>query len=64
MSFVLSGDEQVRRLRKRPKETYFKAKTSRVPFGKGAVKELSIPVITDEYNHHIRAVNEFDHLTA
>jgi hypothetical protein len=64
MSSVLSGDEQVRRLRRRPKETSSKAKTSRVPFGKEAVKELSIPVITDEYNHHMGAVDEFDHLTA
>jgi hypothetical protein len=63
-SSVLSGDEKVVRLRKRPKETSSKAKTSRVPFGEEAVKELSIPVITDEYNYHMGAVDEFDHLTA
>ncbi len=64
MSSVLSGDEHVIRLRRRPKETSSKAKTSRIPFGEEAVKELSIPTITDKYNYHIGAVDEFDHLTA
>ena len=64
MSFVLSIEEEVVRLRKRLKETSFKAKTSRVPFGEEPIKELNIPVITDEYNHYMGAVNEFDHLIA
>jgi hypothetical protein len=64
MSSVLSSDEMVVQLRRRPKETSSKAKTSRVPFGEDAVKELSIPVIADEYNYHMGAVDEFDHLTA
>jgi hypothetical protein len=64
MSSVLSGDERVVRLRRRLKETSFKAKTARAPFGKEAVKELSIPAIADGYNYHMGAVNEFDHLTA
>ncbi len=64
ISSVLSGDEMVVRLRRRPKETSSKAKTSRVPFREDAIKELSIPVITDEYNYHMGAVDEFDHLTA
>jgi Transposase IS4 len=64
MSSVLSGDQRVLRLRKRPKETSSKAKTARVPFGKDAVKELSIPAIADGYNYHMGAVDEFDHLTA
>jgi hypothetical protein len=64
MSSVLSADEKVVRSRKRPKETSSKAKTSRVPFREDPVKELSIPVITDEYNYHMGAVDEFDHLTA
>jgi hypothetical protein len=64
MSLVLSGDEKVVRLRKRLKETSFKAKTARVPFSKDPVKELSIPAIADSYNYHMGAVNEFDHLTA
>jgi len=64
MSSVWSGDQRVIRLRKRPKETSSKAKTARVPFGKDAVKELSIPAIADGYNYHIGAVNEFNHLTA
>jgi hypothetical protein len=64
MSSVLSGDERIARLRRRPKETSSKAKTSRVPFGKEPVKELSIPAIADEYNYHMGAVDAFDHLTA
>jgi hypothetical protein len=64
ISSVLSGDEMVVRLRRRPKETSSKAKTSRVPFGEDAIKELSIPVIADEYNYQMGVVNEFDHLTA
>ena len=63
MSSVLSSDEQVTRLRKRPKETSSKAKTSRVPFGEEAIKELNIPIIADEYNYYIGAIDEFDHLT-
>jgi hypothetical protein len=61
---VLSGDERILRLRKRPKETSSKAKTARVPFGKDAMKELSIPAIADGYNYNMGAVDEFDHLTA
>jgi hypothetical protein len=64
MSSVLSSDEQVIRLRRRLKETSFKAKTSRVPFLNVTVKELSIPVVADEYNYHIRAIDGFDHLIA
>ena len=64
MSSIILGDKRVERLRKRPKETSSKAKTARKPFGKEPVKVLSIPVITDGYNYHMGAVNEFDHLTA
>jgi hypothetical protein len=62
---ILSGNEKVLRLRKRPKETSSKAKTAREPFKEGeAIKELLIPVVADGYNHFIGAVNEFDHLIA
>jgi hypothetical protein len=60
----MSGDQRIDRLRKRPKETSSKAKTARRPFGKEAVKVLSIPAIADGYNYHMGAVDEFDHLTA
>jgi len=63
MSSFISGDERVLRLRKRPKETSSKVKTARVPFGSQAIKVLSIPVITDGYNYHMGAMDEFDHLT-
>ena len=64
ISSILSSDERVVRLRKRPKETSSKAKTSRVPFGREPIKELNIPAIANEYNYHMRAIDEFDHLTA
>ncbi len=64
MSSFILGDERVLRLRKRPKETSFKAKTTREPFGNQAIKELSIPAIADRYNYHMGAVDEFNHLTA
>ncbi len=64
MSSVLLGDERIVCLRNRTKETSFKAKTARKLFGKEAIKELSIPVIADEYNYYMGAVDEFDHLTA
>jgi hypothetical protein len=60
----LLANEKVIRLRRRPKETFSKAKTLQIPFGEDAIKEFSIPVIADEYNYYIGAVNEFDHLTA
>jgi hypothetical protein len=59
----LSGDKKALRLRKRPKETSSKAKTSRVLFDNLPEKELEIPAIIDGYNYHIGTVDEFDHLT-
>jgi len=63
MSSFMSGDKRVDRLRKRPKETSSKAKTTRELFGKEPIKVLSIPAITDGYNYHMGAVDEFNHLT-
>jgi hypothetical protein len=60
----LSSDERVIRLRRKLKETSFKAKTARAPFSKEAIKELNILAITDRYNYYIRAINEFNHLIA
>jgi hypothetical protein len=64
MSFVLSGDKKVIRLRKRPKETSSKAKIAREPFGNDAIKELSILAIANGYNYHMGVVDKFDHLIA
>jgi hypothetical protein len=65
MSFILLSDERVVRLRKRLKESSFKAKTAQAPFGKEeAIKELSIPAIADRYNYYIGVVNKFNHLAA
>jgi hypothetical protein len=60
----LSSNERIIRLRRRLKETSFKAKTAQAPFSKEAIKELSIPAIADKYNYYIRAVNEFNYLAA
>jgi hypothetical protein len=52
-------------MRKRPKETSSKAKTSRAVFDKGeAIKPLQIPVVADSYNFKMGAVDEGDHLIA
>jgi hypothetical protein len=64
MFSVMSGDEKVLRLRKRPKETFSKARTAKALFGRDAIKELLIPAVIDGYNYHMGAVNEFDYLTA
>jgi hypothetical protein len=64
MSSFISGNQRINRLRKRPKETSSKAKTARKPFSRESIKVLLIPAITDGYNYHMGAVNEFDHLTA
>jgi hypothetical protein len=55
---------RVERLRKRPKETSSKAKTTRALFGKESTKVPSIPVVADGYNYYMGVVDEFDHLTA
>jgi hypothetical protein len=47
ISSVISGNKKVLRLRKRPKKTSSKAKTSRVLFGNNTTKELLIPTITN-----------------
>jgi hypothetical protein len=64
MSSILLSDERIVRLRRRPKETSFKAKTTRAPFSKEAIKELSILAIADRYNYYIRAINKFNYLVA
>ena len=62
MSTVDDGKSKVTRLRKRPKKTSSKAKTSRVPFGDQRTKELDIPVVYDKYNNKMLAVGEADQL--
>jgi len=64
MSSFMLGDPRVIRLRKRPKATSSKVKTSRVPFSNSTTKKLSIPAIVDGYNYNMGHVDEFDHLTA
>jgi hypothetical protein len=64
ISSILLSDKRIIRLRKRLKETSFKAKTTRAPFNKAATKELNIPLVIGRYNYYIGAVNEFNHLIA
>jgi hypothetical protein len=61
---TLLGDKKVLRLRKRPKETSSKAKTSREPFKSDVIKELLIPIVIDGYNYHMGAIDEFDYIIA
>jgi hypothetical protein len=64
ISFFISGNERILRLRKRFKETSFKVKITRESFSKETIKILLIPVIIDKYNYYIGAVDEFNYLTA
>jgi hypothetical protein len=62
MSTVDDGKSKVTRLRKRPKKTSSKAKTSRVPFGDQPTKELEIPKVYDNYNHNMLSIDVADQL--
>jgi hypothetical protein len=64
MSTVFDGKEEVIRNRRRPKATSSKAKTARVPFGSKSRKDMPIPVLFDEYNHQMGAVDRADQLFA
>jgi hypothetical protein len=62
MSTVDDGKSTVTRLRKRPKKTSSKAKTSRVPFEDQPTKELDIPKVYDSYNHKMLPIDVADQL--
>ncbi len=64
MTTFFDGKKQVLRTRKRPRESSSKARTARKPFGELATKELLIPEIYDEYNHHMGSVDIGDQLKA
>lgn len=59
----ISSNPRINRLRKRPKKTSSKVKTTRAPFGDSITKILLIPAIADGYNYNMGVVDEFDHLT-
>ncbi|PVH67359.1 hypothetical protein DL98DRAFT_443835, partial [Cadophora sp. DSE1049] len=60
---VLLGEDTIKRLRKRLKETSLKAKISKIVFEESeAIKTLLIPVVADKYNYNIRAVDKADYL--
>lgn len=50
------------RKRKRPKATSSAARTSRKPFGNSHTKDLRIPTVYDDYNHHMNSVDISDQL--
>jgi hypothetical protein len=54
----------VKRERKQPKKTLFKAKTARASFGDLPKKRLIIPELYDGYNHNIGAVNKHDNIAS
>jgi hypothetical protein len=64
MSTVINRNKQVKRERKRPKETSSKAKTARVPFGDQSTKKLIIPRLYNGYNYNIRAVDKHNNITS
>jgi hypothetical protein len=64
MSTVFDGKEEVIRHRRQPKATSSKAKIAQVPFGSEARKDLPIPVLFDEDNHQMGAVDRADQLFA
>ena len=64
MSNCLKAEELIAKLRRRPKLTSSKAKTARKPFGQLARKILDIPVLYDEYNLNMGAVDEHDNMSS
>jgi hypothetical protein len=64
MSNCLDTKELIAKLRRRPKLTSSKAKTSQKPFGSLARKVLDIPVLYNKYNFNMGAVDEHDNLSS
>jgi len=63
LSTVYPDDNKtIERNRRRPKTTSSCAKTSRLPFGECSRKMLAIPVMVDDYNHNMGAVDIADQL--
>jgi hypothetical protein len=57
-----SAESVVIQTRKRPAETSSAAKTAWVPFGNSPCKDLPIPKLIDDYNHHMGYVDQADQL--
>jgi hypothetical protein len=64
MSTVINRNKQVKRERKRLKETSSKAKPAYVPFGDRPTKKLIIPRLYNGYNYNIKAVDKHDNITS
>jgi hypothetical protein len=52
------------RMRKRPKKTALNARITREPFKDLSLKILSIPIFIDDYNHHIKGIDQSNKLRA
>lgn len=57
MTTVHTGHKTIIRPRRRPPKTATNARSSREVFGEQAVKQLSIPVFIDLYNHCMNGVD-------
>ena len=62
MSTVTDGKDTQLRMHRRPAMTATNAKTTRIPFGGEATKELEIPQFIDMYNHFMGGVDQHDQL--
>ena len=64
ISLAISSNKKVLQLKKRLKETSFKAKIAQEPFGNNVTKELLISAIANSYNYYMGAIDKFDYLIA
>ncbi len=62
MTNVHTGHETLMRPRRRPPKTATSARTSRKLFGDKAVKDLSIPLFINMYNHSMNGLNVADQM--
>ena len=64
INIMILNNKKILCRRKKLKKTFSKAKTSKILFkNKKAKKDLWILEVTNFYNHFIKAIDEFNHLT-
>jgi hypothetical protein len=61
---TINGNKTVLQVRRRPKTTSLKAKTSPVPFGDQPTKALLILVVFDKYNFNMLQMDKFDYIAS
>ena len=57
---LIGDDWEVKRNRRRPRETHINATNVRATWGKDSRKQLMIPKVIDDYNHHMGGVDIAD----